>query len=63
MTHPPKHDPERWPLAPGNASAEYEELAARIKTQWKVPLDERQLAVIQGAFSRARHVNEELRHM
>lgn len=54
MTAHPKHDPEVWPLAPGNASPEYEELSARIKAQWKVPLDEAQIAVIRGAFSRAK---------
>lgn len=59
MTDQPKYDPERWPLAPGNASPEYEELAANIKSQWKVPLDEWQLAVIRGAFSRASSIHEE----
>ncbi|NKS66344.1 hypothetical protein GS461_09625 [Rhodococcus hoagii] len=49
----PHYDPERWPLAPGNAPAEYEELSARIKDEWKVPLNESQLAVIRGAFTGA----------
>lgn len=49
-----RYDPQRWPLAPGNAPAAYEELSARIQERWKVPLAESQLAVIRGAFSRTR---------
>ncbi|ORL01790.1 hypothetical protein A6F55_19045 [Prescottella equi] len=49
-----RYDPERWPLAPGNAPAEYEALSAQIQERWKVPLADSQLAIIRGAFSRAR---------
>ncbi|BCN84348.1 hypothetical protein RE0356_29890 [Prescottella equi] len=60
MSDQPAYDPERWPLAPGNASPDYEELSARIKEQWRIPLDEAQLAVIRGAFSRATPTGRDL---
>ncbi len=42
------HDPAVWPLAPGNASEEYEQIFAAQREAWKVPLSQDQLDLLAG---------------
>ncbi|MGW6376210.1 hypothetical protein ACWFRB_09125 [Rhodococcus sp. NPDC055112] len=50
---PPVYDPEVWPLAPGNAPANYEAAFAKQVENYKVPLDPWQYDVIRRTIGRA----------
>lgn len=47
------HDPQCWPLAPGNAPENYERAFAKQADSYKMPLDPWQYDLLRGIFGRA----------